>query len=82
MEEPTRDENETAHLGEGSDGASDGEEIADNREDSECENYSGYTEEELAFMQRLQKNRNTSTHEAASPAEALPQVCRRLCCTF
>lgn len=37
----------------------------DNSEDPD--NYTGYTEEELAFMQRLQENRNSS--------EGTSQVC-------
>lgn len=44
--------------------------VGDAEDMAEEDNYSGYTEEELAFMQRLQQNRNTT----AASAVDIPQV--------
>ncbi|KAL5106658.1 Protein lin-54 [Taenia crassiceps] len=47
--------------------------IGDGGDIAEEDNYSGYTEEELAFMQRLQQNRNTAT----APATGVSQVMKK-----
>nr|CDS21218.1 Tesmin TSO1 CXC [Echinococcus granulosus] len=47
--------------------------IGNGEDVAEEDNYSGYTEEELAFMHRLQQNRNTT----AAPATGISQVMKK-----